>query len=240
MSAATLLLAFAAGLLSIFAPCVLPLLPIVLASAAAEHRLGPIALAGGIVVSFVIVGLTAASLGASIGLDSERLRQVGAVLFVAIGAVMLLPAVQTRLVTAAGPAIDWSQRRIGSARWAGWPGQFGLGLVLGLIWSPCIGPTLASAMVLAAQGEDLAMSAVVMVVFGIGALLPLAALALASRSLTMRWRGRLAGFGRRGKAILGVILVVMGIAVLTGIDRRVEAFLLDLSPDWLVRATTQF
>lgn len=240
MSAATLVLAFVAGLLSIFAPCVLPLLPIVLASAAGEHRLGPLALAAGIVISFVAVGLVAATLGASVGLDAEKLRLIGAILFVGIGAVLLLPALQTRIVTAAGPAIDWSQRRIGSSRWTGWQGQLALGLVLGLIWTPCIGPTLATAMVLAAQGQDLAMSGLTMLAFGVGALLPLVALALASRAITARLRGRLAAFGRRGKAILGVLLVTMGVLVLTGIDRRIEAFLLGISPDWLVRATVQF
>lgn len=240
MSAATLGLAFAAGILSIFAPCVLPLLPIVLASAGSEHRAGPVALAGGIVTSFVLVGLAAASIGAAIGLDAERLRLVGAVLFLLIGTFLLVPRLQTGLVTAAGPMVDWSQRRLGAGRWAGWQGQFGLGFVLGLIWTPCIGPTLATAMVLAAGGEDLAVSGLTMVAFGIGALLPLVALAFASRAITARFRSRLADVARRGRFLLGGILVVMGVLVLTGIDRRIEAFLLDLSPDWLVRATTQF
>ncbi|MGV8841154.1 MAG: cytochrome c biogenesis CcdA family protein [Bauldia sp.] len=239
MSAATLVLAFAAGILSIFAPCVLPLLPIVLASAAGEHRLGPVALAGGIVTSFVVVGLTAASVGASIGLDAERLRLVGAVLFLLIGAFLLVPRLQAGLVTAAGPIVDWSQRRLGAGRWAGWQGQYGLGLVLGLIWTPCIGPTLATAMVLAAGGEDLAMSGLTMVAFGLGALLPLVALAFASRAVTARFRTRLAAFARRGRLVFGGLLIAMGILVLTGVDRRIEAFLLDLSPDWLVRVTTQ-
>jgi len=240
VSIGTLLLAFAAGTLSILAPCVLPLLPIILASAATQHRLGPLALAGGVVVSFMAVGLGAASIGASVGLDSETLRLVGATLFLMIGAVLLVPRLQERMVTAAGPLVDWSHRRMNASAWAGWQGQFGLGLVLGLVWTPCVGPTLGSAMVLAAEGRDLAASALTMLAFGLGALLPLAGLALLSRGAMARWRGKLAGVGRRGKVVLGVILVTMALLVLTGIDRRIEAFLLDLSPDWLDRVTTQF
>lgn len=198
MSIGTLLLAFAAGTLSILAPCVLPLLPIILASAATQHRLGPFALAGGVVVSFMAVGLAAASVGASVGLDSERLRLVGAVLFLLIGAVLLVPGLQTRMVTAAGPVVDWSHRRMSANAWTGWQGQFGLGLVLGLVWTPCVGPTLGSAMVLAAEGRDLAVSAATMLAFGLGALLPLAGLALLSRTAMARWRGGAAGWRASG------------------------------------------
>lgn len=239
MSLATLALAFAAGVLSMFAPCVLPLIPLLLVSAASQHRLGPVALGAGIIVSFTVVGLTGAALGMSIGLDSEKLRLVGAAMFVVIGAVLVLPPLQARLVTAAGPAVNWSHRRLGSQMWNGWQGQFGLGLVLGLIWTPCVGPTLASAMVLAAQGEQLWSAFATMLAFGIGATLPFMTIALLSRSAAARLRTRMASFGARGKMILGGLLILIGSLVLTGLDRKLEAFLLDISPAWLVNVTTR-
>jgi cytochrome c-type biogenesis protein len=65
-------LAFVAGVLSILSPCVLPILPVVLGAAASQHRLGPIALASGLSISFVGIGLFLATIGHAIGLDAER------------------------------------------------------------------------------------------------------------------------------------------------------------------------
>jgi len=70
----TLGLAFLAGILSILSPCVLPLLPIVLGTAQAEHRLGPVALAAGLAVSFTAIGLFVATIGFAIGLDTDVFR----------------------------------------------------------------------------------------------------------------------------------------------------------------------
>ena len=80
-------LAFVAGVLTILSPCVLPILPIVLGAAASEHRWGPAALAGGLAVSFVIIGLFAATVGYSVGLDTELFRTVAAVLMIAVGVI---------------------------------------------------------------------------------------------------------------------------------------------------------
>lgn len=87
MTVSTLPLAFVAGVLSILSPCVLPILPIVLGAAASEHRWGPTALAAGLSVSFVAIGLFAATIGYSIGLDVGVFRNVAAVFMVAIGAI---------------------------------------------------------------------------------------------------------------------------------------------------------
>ena len=90
MAVGSLGLAFLAGLLSILSPCVLPLLPIVLGSAAAEHRLAPLALAGGVALSFVAIGLFIATIGFSIGLDADVFRTAAAILMVMLGVVLVL------------------------------------------------------------------------------------------------------------------------------------------------------
>src|SRR5262252_4746155 len=94
-------LAFLAGVLSTLSPCVLPLLPIVLATAASEHRAGPVALAAGLALSFVAVGLFVALVGFSIGLDADVFRAVAAALLVAIGVVLVVPQYQARIALAA-------------------------------------------------------------------------------------------------------------------------------------------
>jgi cytochrome c-type biogenesis protein len=237
---ATAGLAFLAGVLSILSPCVLPLLPLVFAGAAAEHRMGPLALTGGLALSFTVVGLFVATVGFSIGLDSDFFRLVAAVLFVAVGAVLVLPGFQARLATAAGPVSNWTEQRFGSLSTSGLGGQFALGLLLGAVWIPCVGPTLGAASLLAAQGHDLGAVALTMLAFGIGAALPLALLGTLSRAAILRWRDRMAGAGKGTRQVLGAILIVVGAAILAGFDHRIETALVQASPAWLTELTTRY
>ena len=138
-------LALLAGILSVLSPCVLPILPVVLGAAAAQSRLGPAALAGGLALSFVAVGLFFATIGFSLGLDAGALRQAAAIALVLIGFVLVLPPLQARMAVAAGPVGQWIDERFGGFSKDGIGGQFGLGLLLGAVWSPCLGPTLGAA-----------------------------------------------------------------------------------------------
>ena len=240
MAVGSLGLAFLAGLLSILSPCVLPLLPIVLGSAAAEHRLAPLALAGGVALSFVAIGLVIATIGFAIGLDADVFRTAAAILMVMLGVVLVLPRLQMRLAAAGGPVSDWADRTMSGFSTRGISGQFGVGLLLGAVWSPCVGPTLGAASVLASQGSSLGQVAATMTVFGIGAALPLVALGLLSRQALMRWRDSLIQGGKGAKLALGVVLIVVGMLIATGYDKRVEAVLVDASPAWLTELTTRF
>jgi cytochrome c-type biogenesis protein len=236
----TFLLGYVAGALSTLSPCVLPLLPILIASAVAQHRFGPLALAAGLTLSFTVVGLFIATLGAAIGIDPGWLRRAAAVLLVAFGAVLLVPALQTRFAAAAGTLSASGDGLLGRIRGAGWTGQFLVGLVLGLVWSPCVGPTLGAASTLASQGRDLSQIALLMLLFGLGAGTPLLVIGTLSREVMTRVRGRLLAAGERGRWVLGAILLVVGLAILTGADKRFETWAVDHSPDWLTELTTRF
>ncbi len=240
MSLAAVGLAFLAGLLSVLSPCVLPLLPVVFAAATAEHRYGALALAAGLTLSFTAIGLFVATIGFAIGLDSDFFRTLAAALFVVVGGVLLVPAFQTRFAVAAGPVGNWTEQRLGGFSTAGLGGQFALGLLLGAVWIPCVGPTLGAASVLAAKGQSLGSVAATMLVFGIGAAAPLAILGLASREAILHWRNRLVGAGKGLKLALGTIMVLAGAFVLTGLDRVVETVLVNGSPGWLTNLTTRF
>lgn len=237
--ATTFGLAFLAGILSVLSPCVLPLLPLVLGAAASEHRLGPAALAAGLALSFVAIGLFVATVGFAIGLDAGLFRLVAALLLVLVGLVLMVPVAQTRLAAAAGPVSDWTERRFGGFSSAGLAGQFGVGLLLGAVWSPCVGPTLGAASLLASQGRDLGVVALTMLLFGLGAALPLLLLGLLSREVLMRWRDRMMGLGKGLKAALGLILVATGLMIATGYDKAAETALVNASPDWLTTLTTR-
>lgn len=234
------LFALLAGILSTLSPCALPLLPLVLGAAVSEHRFGPVVLAAGLAVSFVTIGLFVATVGFSIGLDADVFRGLAALLLLAIGLVLLVPQLQARVAVAGGLVSNWSHDRFGGAGTTGLKGQFAVGLLLGAVWSPCVGPTLGAASVLAAQGKDLGQVAIVMAAFGVGAALPLLLLGLVSQDVMLRWRDRLARAGQSGKTLLGALLFAVALLSLTGLDRKLEALLVDLSPTWLTQLTTKF
>lgn len=233
-------LALLAGLLSVLSPCVLPLIPIVIGAATGEHRYGPAALAAGLAVSFVTIGLFVATIGFSIGLDLDLFRAVAALLLIVVGGALLIPRLQMQLAAAAGPVGSWMQTQAGEIPGRGLGKQFTVGLLLGAVWSPCVGPTLGAASLLAARAENLGLVALTMFAFGIGAALPLLLIGMMSREALARWRGRMLAAGNSGKVIMGAILVATGIMILTGFDKRLETILVEASPAWLTELTTRF
>jgi cytochrome c-type biogenesis protein len=238
--ASTYAIGFAAGAASSLSPCVLPLLPILAASALSTHRFGPVALAAGLGVSFAAVGIFFATLGASLGLDAETFRRAAAVLMIAFGLVMLVPRLQEVFAQMTSRLSGAGTNVLGRVSGEGLAGQFCIGLLLGLVWSPCVGPTLGAATTLASQGTHLGHIALLMILFGLGAGLPLMILGGVSRASLERVRGALFSFGKIAKVTLGTVFAVLGVLVLTGLDRQIEAAVLAVSPMWLTAFTTSF
>lgn len=235
-----LALSFVAGILSILSPCVLPLVPIVLGAAVTAHPLGAVALAGGLALSFTGLGLLLALAGFGLGLDAGMLRLAAAVIMIVLGAILVVPSWQARLAGAGSPVSAWADRHFGGFAASGLAGQLAIGLLLGAVWSPCVGPTLGAASLLASQGQDLPRVTLTMVVFGIGAGLPLVLLGLLSRATLMRVRTRLMSAGKLGKGLLGSAFILIGAAIVSGADKRIEAALVEASPAWLTQLTTSF
>jgi cytochrome c biogenesis protein CcdA len=236
----TLALAFAAGILSILSPCVLPLVPIVLGAAVTVHPLGAVALAAGLALSFTGLGLLLALVGFGLGIDAGMFRLAAAAIMVVLGAILVVPSWQARLAGAGSPVSAWADRHFGGFAASGLAGQFAIGLLLGAVWSPCVGPTLGAASLLASQGHDLTKVALTMAVFGIGAGLPLVLLGLLSRATLMRFRTNLMSAGKLGKGLLGAAFILIGVAIVSGADKRFEAVLVEASPQWLTDLTTSF
>lgn len=229
-----------AGLLSTLSPCVLPILPILLGSATAAHPRAPLALAGGLALSYAIIGTLIASLGASIGLDATIFRNVGAVILGVLGLVLMSTSLQQRFATATSGIGDAGNNLISSLNLNGLGGQFVIGLALGVVWSPCVGPTLGAAIVLASQGSHLPQVALLMGIFGVGAALPVIILAYLSRTVMMKVRGSLMQAGKTGKLILGFIMLAIAAMILSGADKPLESWLVQISPEWLTALTTRF
>ena len=240
MSNADLLLALLSGVLSTLSPCVLPLLPIVIASATQAHRWGGVALGLGLTISFTLLGLFLATVGIEIGLSPSRFRLVAGVILLVFGLILVVPALYRRFTEAAsliaGRSGNLSYRISGES----WHGQLLVGLLLGAIWTPCVGPTLGAAATLASSGQHLGHAAMTMLAFGIGAALPLVLLGTVSRQTLNKIRSRLLQSAESGKRVLGALLLLIGMGIVTGYDRKAESILVSASPDWLTELTTHF
>lgn len=229
-----------AGVLSTLSPCVLPIVPILLGSAANAHPRAPLALAGGLALSYAIIGTALAWAGSALGIDTSIFRDIGAAILGLLGMVLMSTSLQQRFASATSGIGNAGNSLIARMRLDGLGGQFAIGLVLGVVWSPCVGPTLGAAVVWASQGTNLPQVALLMGVFGIGAALPVVALAYVSRSAMLKIRGKLMQAGKTGKLVLGAAMIVIAAMILSGMDKRVEAWLVDHSPTWLTTLTTRF
>ena len=223
-------LAAVAGALSILSPCVWPLVPAVMSSAATGGKTGPWFLAAGLSLSFAVAGTVLTFVLLNLGLDPEIMRIVAAVLLLFMAAVLLIQ-----------PLGEWVTNRLAliSARFGGLgqgetttaAGQFTVGALLGLVWLPCIGPTLGAAVALASLGQSMPMAFAVMLAFGLGCSAVLLAAGLLSANLLQRWRPGVLSNASRGKKLLGAVLALLGILVLTGFDKVLETWALQVLPD---------
>lgn len=230
-------LSMVAGSLTTLSPCVFPMLPLVLGSAMQGNRFAPVAMGLGMTGSFAGIGMALGVLGPALGIDGDSVRTAGAAMLIAFALVMLIPALGERfahwMLPIASTANAASARLDGSSLF----GALLLGAVLGLVWSPCSGPLLGSALTLVASEGGVARGGLVLGLFGLGAAIPLVAVAYASRS----------GFGRvrdwvltridRVRHAFAMLLGAMGIAILTGGDKWLESQVMQWMPDAWVNLT---
>jgi cytochrome c-type biogenesis protein len=229
----TLILAYLAGVLTLINPCVLPVLPIVLASALSAHPRGPLALVAGMAVSFVVLGLGIAAAGQVLGLAEDALALGGAVALMLFGAVLLVPRLSSGFAMATGGMAARADAALPTAQ-AGLGGQALAGVLFGAVWSPCIGPTLGAAIGLAAGGGSLLQAGATMAAFAAGVATFALALAYGARAWMQRNRARLMGLARNSRPIMGAIFLATGIALALGLHKRAEAALIGLLPDWFL------
>ncbi len=232
-----LILGYLAGLLTLINPCVLPVLPIVLASALQAGRHGPLAIAAGLCLSFVTFGMVVATIGHSIGLTEQVLARAGAVLMIAFGLVLLIPRFNQSFATATasvGAGADGMLSSVqSSANGSSLRTQFMGGLLLGAVWSPCIGPTLGGAISLASQGENLGKAFLVMLSFGLGVSSVIVALGYGTGQAVRKRKDRLQGLAEKAKPILGVTFLLVGLMIFFKIHHLIEGWLVDVLPYWI-------
>ncbi len=239
-SVGSLGVSFVAGVLSTLSPCVLPILPLIIGGALSHSKRSLFALALGLALSYVVVGMFVATIGFSMGLDADLFRIVASAMLIIIGVVLVSTALQHKFAHMTASVGNTGHSMIGRFTPKGVTGQFLLGLLLGAAWSPCVGPTLGAAVMLASQGKNLGHVAEVMALFGIGAALPLLILGFLSRELFVVWRGKMMHASHHGKKVLGIIAIVFGVIMISGLEKDIEAMLVDASPQWLTDLTTKY
>ncbi len=226
-----LLFAYGAGLLTLINPCVLPVLPIILASALSADRRGPLALAAGMSLSFVVFGMVVATVGHSIGLTETALSNIAATLMVFFGLVLVVPAFSRQFETATAGFASGADSRLHGMDLSGLRGQFLGGTLLGAVWSPCIGPTLGGAIALASQGDSLPRAASIMIAFALGVSTLILTLGYGAGRL-LRSDG-LRTFAQRSKPLIGILFIAVGAMILLRIHHVIEAWAVRALPLWL-------
>jgi cytochrome c-type biogenesis protein len=217
-------LALFAGILAALSPCVLPILPLIVGRSLQSHRLGPLVMVLGLVAGFAAAGSLLGVTAPWWGGFMSGLRNLAIVILLIAGLLTLWPKLNYRL---------WSYLPLG--KWlkepsqGGLMGEFWLGSQLGLLWTPCAGPVLASILVVAATQPQGFATFGLLVVFGCGAGLPLLAFAYGGRVLSrqlLKLRGWSLGLQRLG----GIVVVGTALAILLGWDVQVQLWLAPLFP----------
>lgn len=229
-----LILGYLAGLLTLINPCVLPVLPIVLAGALQASPLGPLALAAGMSLSFVVLGITVSAFGFALGLTEDVIAQAGALLMIGFGLVLLVPRFSMAFSTATAGLASGADTRMDQIETTGLKGQFTGGLLLGAVWSPCIGPTLGGAIALAAQGQSLLWAAAIMSAFALGVSTLILALGYGARAALLRRQALMRRIAERSRPFMGLVFVVVGLALFFRLHHLLDAWLLGILPAWFV------
>ncbi len=224
-------LAIAAGLLTVLAPCILPLLPFLLGTSGGRSKWRPLMISAGFIVSFSALGAAFATAGTFLGLDNRSLRLVAVALLLLFGLALLFEKIYERAIAALQPLFArWSAKIAGgSLKRDDAASGLLVGLSLGLVWTPCAGPILGSILTLASQRADYLTTLLLMFAYALGAATPMLGIAYGGRALRARllklgpWQGVL-------NKVFGLLIVGAALLILTGYDLTLQAWLIRFYP----------
>ena len=228
-----ILFGYLAGLLTLINPCVLPVLPIVLATALQVNRFGPIALAAGMSLAFVSLGIIVSAFGAALGIHPETISRTAAFLMIGFGVVLLVPRAVVLFSWLTDGVSSHADSQLNSMDQSGLRGQFFAGVLLGALWSPCIGPTLGGAIALASGGGSLLWSTSIMISFAVGVSNVIFLLAYGTRSILKRRKRLMRNLSVSARNILGWILILVGMMILFKVHHMFEIWAVQNLPFWL-------
>ena len=224
-----LVLAALAGVLTIASPCVLPVMPMVLSASTDEaSALRPVAIVLGFVVAFSALGVAFGALSSSFAWAHDAVRNLAILILFLSGLARLWPSGFERLMAPFGGVVD---RFAGVASRAGngLAGGFVLGMTLGVVWTPCAGPTLAAILALVAKAQDLGRAGGLLALFSAGAAIPLLAIAYGGRYVTAQVR-KVSPYAQRVQQVFGAAVAAIAVAMFFQVDVLVVARLASVFP----------
>ncbi len=226
-----ILLAIFAGILTIAAPCILLPLPIILGTSVGQiSKTRPIFITLGFVLTFAVLGLTLNFIIQNLGLHPNALRNGAAFVLTAFAIFMIWPSPFERLTLHLSGLINKASQT-GQNAGKGNLGGFVIGIVIGIVWTPCAGPILGSILTLIAQQQDITRAGILLIAYSIGAGIPMLAIAYGGQALTTRIKG-IAPYSHRLQQIFGVIILFLAIAIYFQYDTVLQAELLKSIPSF--------
>ena len=224
-------LGFGAGVLSLLAPCVLPLTPMIFGSSLLSSKFGPIAKALGLTLSFTIVGILS-SLFATI-FNIDIIQKFGAFLLIVVGITFLFPKVKDFISSRLSFVANKGNQIHDGIKSNDLIGEFIMGTLLGMIWAPCSGPTLAFAFAIATQADQFINASLIFFFFGLGAGLGLIFFGFLLQKVS-GLTGKILKNIRLVNSITGGLSIIVGVLLLTGQMSNLEELILNISPQWLI------
>ncbi|KKU18453.1 MAG: hypothetical protein UY13_C0002G0161 [Candidatus Pacebacteria bacterium GW2011_GWB1_47_8] len=224
--------AFLAGIVTILSPCILPVLPIVLAGSVGEGKKRPLGIVAGFVLSFTFFTLFLTILISRLGVSADALRNVAVVVILFFGASLLLPQLQVWLEKLFSRFSQLAPRE----QKDGFGGGFLLGISLGLLWTPCVGPILASVISLALIGSVTSTALLITLAYALGTGLPMLAITYGGRRLLDKTPWITKNL-KRIQQLFGVVMILTALAIYLQWDRRFQTWILTVFPNYGVGLT---
>jgi cytochrome c-type biogenesis protein len=223
----TFLLALLAGILTIAAPCILPMLPIILGTSIGQtSRARPAFIALGFTVTFSACALIFGLFSESLGLSQQALRDTATGLLFLFGILMVWKRPFDWLMLHMSGVINLAHDAGNRTR----PGNFGgfvLGMTLGVVWTPCAGPVLGAILTLVATERDLGRAAALLLTYSAGAGIPMLVIAYGGQHLSTKVRA-LVPYAQRLQKFFGVLIVLTAIAMYFQYDAQITLWLSNL------------
>jgi len=224
-STPSIFLVFLAGIVTILKPCCLPLVPAIF-SGSGGHRLRPVAICSGLALSFTTMGVLVSAFGATFGAFADYMRSAAILFIISMGAVLFDDDINNEFIKLSSAITQGIRQYFGALSGyssinmpqGGVAGGFLLGISLGVLWIPCVGPILGAVLAYVASVGNIPYGAWMLFVYSVGMSLPMLSIAYYGKKVTSKYQW----FVRRGpvlKKLSGLVLIVIGIMLLFNIDK---------------------